>query len=186
MPTYRGTVSCERKGAEQSLYLNMADDPTDTGGSDCSAELWVYHDGVVGDLSLSETEDEEELTRRGPTRLVKEYSESRIDVEISGEQIVDFLYEGVGYLQSMRSGGYARDVLLLSGFITEVGVAGWRGKFRNFDRSVSGPETGSGRISFKLKPAACVKNGCRVRPVIVNTSGAIANYDPTDYTPYTT
>ena len=179
-------VNCERKGAEVSLYLNVGDDPTDAGGSDCGVEVWVFHKGVVGDLNLGETEDEEELTRRDPDSYVKEYSESRIDIEISGEQVVDFDYEGCAYLNSMRSGGYARDVMLLSGYIDEVGVAGWRGKFRNFDRSFTGPESGSGRQTFKLKPAACQKDGCRVRPVRVEVAGEIADYDPTDFTPYTT
>lgn len=170
MPQSANLTLCDQKGLDFSLYLNL--------GNDCSAEAWSFHKGVTGDLSLSETEDEEELSVRDRTQLVKQYTESKIDVEISGEQVVDQLYEGCAFINSARSGGSPIDVALLSGLITDVGSIGWRGKFRNFDRSMSGPEQGAATQTFRLKPAACQVDACKVRPVNIATSGTIANYNP--------
>lgn len=178
MPTELELVDCESKGSEVSLYLNVGDDPTVVGGSTCATEVWIYHKGVVGDLNLGETEDPAEQSTRDPARLVKEYLESKIDLEVTGEQVVSNTYGGNLFINSMRSGGYSRDVMLLDGYITEVGSAGWRGKMRNFDRSIAGPESGPKRQTFKLKPAACVKTTCRVRPVKVSVASTIADYSP--------
>lgn len=166
---------CDKKGSEFSLYLNL--------GNDCSTPAWTYHKGVVGDLNINETEDEEEQSLRDPAQIVKQYVESKIDVEISGEQVVDQLYEGCAFMNSARSNGTAIDVAVLSGRITDVGSVGWRGRFRNFDRSMSGPEQGAPRQQFRLKPASCQVDACKVRPVEIATSGTIADYDPAVYTP---
>jgi hypothetical protein len=175
-------TQCDKKGSEVSLYLNVGDDPSDAGGSDCSVEIWIYHKGVVGDLNCGETEDQEELSNRDPEQIVKQYTESKIDIEISGEQVLDSFYIGCQYLNSMRSGGYARDVMILNGYIDEVGSQGWRGKFRNFDRSFTGPESGPGRQTFMLKPAACVKEGCKVRPVQIEAANTVTDYTPETFT----
>jgi hypothetical protein len=161
---------CDKKGSEVSLYCNF--------GNDCSAPVWSYHKGVSGDLNLGETEDEEELSVRDPAQLVKQYIESKIDVEISGEQVVDQDYEGCAFLNSARSGGTAIDVAFLTGYITEVGNIGWRGRFRNMDRSITGPESGPPKQTFRLKPSACVTDACKVRPVKVATADEIDNYTP--------
>lgn len=167
-------TQCDKKGSECSLYLNVGT---------CATPVWIFHKGVVGDLTLSETENESELSSRDPDILVRQYTEDKIDLEISGEQIVDSDYEGFAFLNSMRSGGQARDVMFLTGYISEVGNVGWRGYMRNFDRTISGPETGAPRQTFRLKPAACTTEECKVRPVKVSVADAIADYDPTVFTP---
>lgn len=164
---------CDKKGSEFSLYLNL--------GNDCSTPVWTFHKGVTGDLSINETEDQEELSVRDPAQVVKQYVESKIDIEISGTQVVDALYEGTRFLNASRSGGYAIDVAVLSGYITDIGSEGWRGRFRNFDRSRTGPETGPPNQTFLLKPAACQSTACVVRPVLIAEAGTIADYDPTVY-----
>lgn len=175
MPQSDQLTKCDKKGSEVSLYCNF--------GQDCTTPVWSYHKGVTGDLNLGETEDEEELSVRDPAQTVKQYVESKIDVEISGEQVVDQDYEGCAFLNSARSGGSPIDVAFLSGYITEVGNVGWRGNFRNFDRSISGPESGPSVQTFRLKPAACVSDACKVRPVEVTVADTIADYDPGDFTP---
>ena len=166
-------TQCDRKGSEGSIYFNAT--------GTCLVPVWIYHKGVVGDLELTETENENENTGRDPAVLVREYTEDRIELEISGQQYIDSDYEGCNYINSMRSGGSSRDILILDGYITEVGVTGWRGKFRNFDRSKSYPESGPPRQQFRLKPAAC--GDCKVRPVKVAVAGTAADYDPSVFTP---
>lgn len=166
-------TQCDKKGSEFSLYLNL--------GNDCSTPVWTFHKGVTGDLTIGEVEDQEELSVRDPAQIVKQYTESKIDVEISGTQVVDALYEGCRFLNAARSGGHAIDVAALSGYITDVGSEGWRGKFRNFDRSRTGPETGAATQTFLLKPAACQTSACRVRPVLIASAGTVGDYDPAVY-----
>lgn len=165
---------CDKKGSEFSLYLNL--------GNDCTTPVWSYHKGATGDLDLGETEDEEELSVRDPSQIVKTYVESKIDVEISGTQVVDQDYEGCAFINSARSGGSSIDVAFLTGYIGDVGSEGWRGKFRNFDRSRSGPESGAPSQTFRLKPAACQLTSCKVRPIRVAVADAVADYDPGTYT----
>jgi hypothetical protein len=167
-------TQCDKKGSEVSLYLNTGT---------CSTPVWIYHKGVVGDLNLSETENENEQSNRDPVQLVRQYTEDKIDLEISGEQVVDQDYEGCAFINAMRSGGSAKDVCFLTGYMSEVGNVGWRGYFRNFDRSVSGPESGPARQTFRLKPSACVLAECKVRPVEVAMADAIADYSPQTFTP---
>lgn len=174
MPQSADLTLCDKKGSEFSLYLNL--------GNDCSTPVWTFHKGVTGDLAINETEDEEELSVRDPAQVVKQYVESKIDVEIAGEQVVDQLYEGCAFVNSARSNGSAIDVAVLSGYITDVGSVGWRGKFRNFDRSMTGPESGAPSQQFRLKPAACQIAACKVRPVEIAVASAIADYNPETYT----
>jgi hypothetical protein len=178
MPGLTDLTNCDKKGSEVSLYYDTADDPTTAGGSSCTTPVWVYHKGITGDLSINDTDDEEELSVRDPDMLYKQYTESKSDLEISGEQVVDPAYEGCIYMVSARPGSFARNFLALTGYLTEVGNVGFKGKFRNFDRSITGPETGAPKQNFKLKPAACVKSGCKITPVKVATASTLANYDP--------
>jgi hypothetical protein len=171
-------TECDKKGSEFSLYLNL--------GNDCSTPVWTYHIGVTGDLNINETEDESEQSVRDPAQLVKQYIESKIDVEISGEQVVDQLYEGCAFLNSARSGGSPVDVAALSGYIDDVGSMGWRGRFRNFDRSMTGPESGAATQQFRLKPAACQTAVCKVRPVMIATADTIGDYNPETFNETTT
>jgi hypothetical protein len=178
MPGLTDLTDCDKKGSEVSLYYDTADDPTTSGGSSCTTPVWVYHKGITGDLSFNETDDEEELSVRDPDMYYKQYSESKSDLEISGEQTVSPTYEGYIYVNSARPGSFARNFLALTGYLTEVGNVGFKGKFRNFDRSITGPETGAPKQNIKLKPAACVKSGCKITPVKVATASTLATYDP--------
>jgi hypothetical protein len=78
----------------------------------------------------------------------------------------------------MRYESFARNVMALTQRLTTVGAVGVRGKMRNFDRTKAGPQSGALSSQFKLRPAACVRSGCRIQPVIVNVSGTAAIYDP--------
>ncbi|GIW60303.1 MAG: hypothetical protein KatS3mg087_1369 [Patescibacteria group bacterium] len=175
MPQSANLTLCDKKGIDFGLYLNL--------NNDCTTPVWSFHKGVTGDLEVSETEDESELTVRDPAQVVRQYVSSRIDVEITGQQVVDQLYEGCAFINSARAGGTPVDVAVLSGPITEVGAMGWRGRFRNFDRSMSGPEQGSATQNFRLKPAACQTDDCKVRPVLISTSGTVGDYNPETFTP---
>lgn len=167
-------TQCDKKGSEGSLYLNTGT---------CATPTWIYHKGVIGDLALSETEAKNELSARDPDQIVKQYTEDKIDLGISGEQVVDQDYEGCAFINSMRSGGSPRDVMFLTGRITDVGSFGWRGYMRNFDRSITAPESGPMRQTFDLAPAACVLAECKVRPVKVAVAAAVIDYDPSVFTP---
>jgi hypothetical protein len=168
-------IACEKKGSEFSMYLNL--------GNDCSTPVWTFHKGIIGDLTITETEDEEERLIRDPSQKVKEFITDRINLEISGTQIVNQLYEGCAFLNSARVGGEAVDVLVLDGPITEVGAAGWRGRWINPERTKEGPQTGGATQNFRLKPAACQVAACKVRPVIVDEADSIDEYDPEVFTP---
>jgi len=178
MPGATELINCDKKGSEVSLYYDTADDPAAVGGSNCATPVWVFHKGITGDLSINETEDEEELSVRDPDQLYKQYTESKADLEISGEQAVEPGYEGYIYLNSARTGSYARNILILTGYLTELLNVGFRGKFRGFDRSITGAESGPAKQNFKLKPAACVKSGCKITPVKTAAAGTITTYDP--------
>lgn len=178
MPGETDLTNCDKMGSEVSLYYDTADDPTTAGGSTCTTPVWVYHKGVTGDLSINETADEEELSVRDPDQIYKQYAESKHDLEVSGEQTVDPAYEGYIYLNSMRARSFARNILILTGYLTELKNVGFKGKFRNFDFSITGPETGASKQNFKLKPAACVKSGCKITPVKTAAAGSVATYDP--------
>lgn len=164
-------TKCSRRGRELTLYFN-----TGTVG----APVWVEHLAIIGDLTISEVEDDEELETRSTTKLIKEYIEGNIDVNITGEQTVDEEYEGYLFLYSMRAGGSARDVMVITGPIDTDGVVGWRGKMFNKDRSITGGATGGMNATFSLRPAACTDTP--VRPVKLASSTA-SDWDPTTYTP---
>jgi hypothetical protein len=173
---------CDQKGSEMSLYYDNADDPSISGGSSCTTPTWVFNKAITGDMSIGETEDENELSSRDPDMTYKQYSESKPDLEITGELLVDPNYDGFVYMNAMRAGSYGRNILVLTTYISNVGAIGFKGKFRNFDRTISGPEQGAGKQTFKLKPAACVKAGCKITPVEVAVANAVATYDPGAYT----
>lgn len=175
-------VQCEANGNEMSLYYDTADDPSIAGGSQCTTPTWVFNKAVTGDMQINDTESPEEKTSRDPTVKYKQYLESQPDLEISGELIVDGGYDGFRYLNSMRSESFARNILALTQRLTTVGALGFKGKMRNFDRSLAGPQSGSLSQQFKLQPAACVRAGCVIIPVQVAISGTAATYDPGVFT----
>lgn len=172
MPLSATIAECQNKGKDMVLYYNT--------GS-CLIPVWVEHIGIVGDLTLAEADDEEEVQRRRSTSNVKVYVPGLTDVGITGTQITDGNYEGNAFLNSMRLGGSPRDVLVLTDDIGTVGAYGWRGKMYNLDRGISGPYSGEQEQNFNLKPAACAD--CDVRPVKVAVAAAAADYDPTTFTP---
>jgi hypothetical protein len=173
-------TDCDRSGSEAMIYYNSVD--TGDPAYDCDTPVWVPHTGIKGDIELSETESEQEQSLRDPDQLVRQYTEDKIDLEISGEQVDSIQYDGCITFNAMRARAGSRDIMILSGAITEVNVSGWRGRFRNFDRSKSFPNSGSATQKFKLKPAACIDVGCKVRPVLVSAANVITDYDPATWT----
>ena len=170
-------LTCANDGGVFSVYFNP--------GGDCTTPAWSFHKGIKGDIGLNETDEEIEQSDRDPANWVKVYLQGKTDVEISGTQNVDQLYEGCAFFNSSRWKGQPIDVLILSGPITRVGVVGWRGKWNNFDRSAESPDGSPPSQNFKLKPAACQITACKVRPVKVAIANAIVDYTPNTYTPTT-
>jgi hypothetical protein len=177
-------TQCEKSGVEVSIYYDTADNPSIAGGSSCTTPTWVFHKGITGDITITETEGEEELSSRDPSLKYRQYSESRADLEVSGEQMVDTLYEGFIFINSMRAGSYARNMLVLTGYLSDLNNVGFRGKWRNFDRTISGPETGPQKQTFKLKPASCVKSGCYITNVKTGVANSTVAYDPGIFAEY--
>jgi len=169
MTTTAIPVNCDLRGMDAVLYYNTGDDDT---------QVWVEHLGIIGDLTCSETEDENELTTRNRARSVKEYTQGDTDINITGTQTMDPLYQGWQVLYSMRTHGEPYDVMFLNQPISEVGATGWRGKMRNFDRTWNAPATGSQTQNFSLRPAAC--SDTPVRPVQISTPDTVATFDPTE------
>jgi len=163
---------CVNPGKDMTLYYNVGT---------CGSPIWVEHLGVTGDLSLNEEDEEQAVQRRRASSRVNEFNPGNTDVSISGQQMTDSNYEGNAFLNSMRAGGTPREVLILTAPIAVVGAMGWRGKFWNFNRSISGPISGEQEQQFSLKPAACTD--CPVKTVKVATTNVAADFDPTSFTP---
>jgi hypothetical protein len=160
--------SCDLRGMDACLYFNVGDDDT---------EVWVEHIGLTGDLTCTETEDENELSTRNRNRVVKEYTEGDTDIAITGTQVMDPEYIGWQVLYSMRTNGAPYDVMFLTQPISDIGGVGWRGKMRNYDRTFNAPATGSQTQNFSLKPAACTD--VSVRAVKVDAEDTPTDFDPT-------
>lgn len=169
MATTATPTMCDRRGKDMTLYLNNGTTET---------PVWIQHLGLTGDITVTETEDEEQIDIRSNTRYVKEYIEGDIELTIAGTQMVDEDYEGYLFLYSMRVGGDSKDVMVLTNTIDVDGAVGWRGKMRNKDRSITGASTGGMSANYSLRPAACTD--LSVRPVKIDT-GAPADWDPTEY-----
>ena len=166
-----GTPQQCKKGTKLKLYYNTGTD---------AAQVWVLHEGMVEDLTLGETEEENEVNDRREDREVKEYSEGEVEVSITGTQLTDPEYEGWQFLNSMRSGGSPGDVMCLTDTMDIVGAYGWRGHMRNFDRTFNGPRQGNQTNAVSLKPAAqCTADHVGVRPVKIATADTVTDFDPT-------
>ena len=161
--------NCDLRGMDMVLYFNMGDDDT---------PIWVEHEGLTGDITVAETEDENELSTRRRNRVVKEYTEGDTDIAITGTQVMDPLYIGWQYLYSARTNGEAKDFMVLTQPLSEVGAVGWRGMMRNYDRTFNGPAQGSQNQNFNLKPSACTT--VPVRSVMVSEEDTAADWDPTE------
>jgi len=170
--TTTNLTTCNKQGSDLSLYYNTGT---------CDTPVFVYHKGIIGDMTVNETDDENELTVRNPAVKHKEYTAGKMDLGISGEQALDTQYEGYSFLESMRASGTPGDVLILTGLISVVGSQGWRGKWHNFDRTKNGPIAGAATVAFSLKPAAC--SDCAVRPVQVAVANAVATFNPGTFVP---
>lgn len=175
MPLTATPQDCEKRGQELTLYYNVGDEET---------PVWVEHVGIVGDLTMTETEELNQRNPRRSSRRTNEYSEGEVEVSISGTQVTDPLYEGWAMLYKARKGGTPVDVMCLSGLITEVGATGWRGMVRNGDRTWNGPETGGMTSNFNLQPAACAD--VAMREVQIQTPGTVEDFDPTSVTTVST
>lgn len=175
--TTANLMLCNRKGREMALYYDTAN------AVDCATPVWVFNKAVTGDLDVNDTADKEEQTSRDPAVKYKQYSQSQPDLEITGEMFIDPLYEGYSYLSSMKVTGSPKNILVLTFGINVVGSVGYKGKFNNYDGSMKGPESGPGRTTFSLAPAACVNSGCNITTVEVAVAAAIVNYDEGTFVP---
>lgn len=175
MATSTDLKDCAIKGSEMSLYYDTAD--IASGSNNCATPVWVLNKAVVGDLEIGHTSDKEEQTVRDPAVKFKQYTHSKPDLEITGEMVIDPQYEGYSYFQSMSAHGKPKNILALTSYLTTVGAFGFKGKFSNFDLSMSGPETGNGRTQFSLAPAACVASGCIVVGTKVASASTLSAYD---------
>jgi hypothetical protein len=146
----------------------------------CLVPVWAEHSGVVGDLTLGITDDEEELIRRSSTANFKEYIPGRTDISITGNQIPDGNYDGNAAFNSAIKDSGAIDLLVMTDDVDTLYAYGVRGKFYNFDRSINAPAQGEMEQAFSFKPAACAD--CPVRYVRVSVEGTAADWDPTDFT----
>lgn len=163
-------LNCDVRGMEMTLYFNSGDVDT---------PVWVEHLGITGDLTIGETEDEEEVARRSRDRAVKEYGSGETDLSITGTQVVDPEYIGFQVLYAARTNGEPQDLMVLTQPIDTAGAVGWRGKFWNKDRTFNGPTTGSQTQAFNLRPAAC--NDTPVRNVKISAANTPDfEYDPTE------
>ena len=161
--------ACELPGSNMTIYYDTA--------NDCDTPVWVEHVGIDGDLTINDEDDQNRVARRGTAHGIKEYSSGDTELEIEGQQVPDFSYEGFQRIIYARKGGPAQHFLILSDKITVVGAFGYRGKWKNFRRNHSGPNEGQQEYSFLLKPAAC--SDCNVRPVQIAVASTPADYDPT-------
>lgn len=162
-------LNCGIRGLEMTIYINSGDDET---------PVWFKHLGITGDLTISETEEDEELSVRDRDRATKQYIQGETDINVGGTQVMDPEYIGFQYFYSMRTHGTPKDIMVLNAPITDVGAIGWRGMFLNKDRTFNGPATGAATQAFMLKPAACTETP--VRPVKVTADGVTEDYDPTE------
>ena len=168
MPTTEIT-SCQNDGDQMKLYYNLS--------GDCAAPVWVEHVGIINDLNLNDTDDQQQVNRRGSINSIKEYNPGDTELEVSGTQIVQGNYQGFQVINSAKKGGVARHFMILTGPISEVNSIGYAGLFYNFERSISGPGDGEQEASFLLKPAACASDDCKVKAVKVLSAGTAADWN---------
>lgn len=171
MPLATTLTDCQNDGSDFVTYYNVG-----TAGT----PIWVEHLGIIGDLTLSITDDENASTRRNSTSNFKEYLPGRTDVAFTGQQIVEGNYEGNAAFNSAIKDGTPLDLLLLTDDVDTAYAYGLRGQFYNFDRSISAPGEGEMEQSFNFKPAACATTP--VHYVKVAVAGTAAVWDPTDVT----
>lgn len=163
-------TECQNEGEDMSLYYNLS--------GDCDTPVWVQHVGIIGDLNLGDTDDENQVNRRGGNAL-KKYKPGKTDVNPTGTQIVQANYQGYQVIVSAKKGGSPRHMMILTNTIDTVNAVGYSGLWYNFDRSISGPAEGEQEASFSLKPAACVSDACEVKAVKVLSASTASDWDQT-------
>ena len=171
MPLTTTITDCQHDGSEFICYYNVGT---------ASVPIWVEHQGLIGDLNLGMTDDENESTRRSTTSNFKEYLPGKTDAVFSGQQITDGNYEGNAAFNSAVKDGDPIDLLILTDDVDTAYGYGLRGEFYNFDRSISAPASGEQEQSFSFKPAACPTTA--VRYVQVASAGTASDFDPTTIT----
>jgi hypothetical protein len=167
MPATATPLNCNARGMEMTLYYNTGDSET---------PVWVEHLGITGDLTISEVEDDEEITSRNRERQTKQYVAGETDVNITGTQIMDPAYQGWQTLYSARTHGNPIDIMILTSPMDVIDSVGWRGYVWNKDRTFNGPGTGAQTQAFSLRPAACTDTP--LRPVKVTGIDVVEDYDP--------
>ena len=163
-------VDCQYDGSNARLYYNLS--------GDCASPVWVEHVGIIGDLTIGDTDDEQQVNRRG-ARKIKVYNPGDSDITVSGNQIPQANYQGFQVINAAKGGGNPRHFMVLTGPVSSVNSFGYSGKFFNFDRSVSAPGEGEMEAAFNLKPAACVETACEVKAVKVLSAGTAADWNQT-------
>lgn len=163
-------TECQNDGDEMRLYYNLS--------GDCDTPVWVEHVGIIGDLDIADTDEENLLNRRGGNSI-KKYNPGKTDLAITGKQVVQGNYQGFQVINAAKKGGDPRHLMILTNPIDNVNAIGYAGSWYNFDRSISGPAEGEQEASFNLKPAACVADECEVKAVKVLVGGTAADWDQT-------
>lgn len=169
MPASTTITECQNDGSDMRLYYDIS--------GTCATPVLVEHVGIIGDLNVPDTDDENQVNRRGDSGTIKKYNPGDTDVSITGTQIVAGNYEGFLAITKAKKGGSPGIFLVLTGPVSEVNAIGYFGKWYNFDRSISGPAEGEQEASFNLKPAAC--SDCEVRAVKVAVADTAADWDQT-------
>ena len=162
-------TECQNDGDKMKLYYSLS--------GDCDSPVWVEHVGIINDLNLADTDDEQQVNRRGSVNSIKKYNPGDTDLAVTGTQIVQGNYQGFQVLNSAKKGGAPRHLMILSGALSDVNSIGYAGHWYNLDRSISGPAEGEQEGSFNLRPAACVVEECEVKAVKVLVSGTAADWD---------
>jgi hypothetical protein len=161
-------VKCDAQGSELSLYIDTA---TGTAGP----PVYVFHEGVEGDLTFNDTDAEDEYNPRSGEAVFVEYTPGKTTLSIEGTQSTDMTYIGNAYLNDMGSVGEAKNILALTSPLDVEDGVGYQGYFWNFNKTLNGPNTGRSNQNFSLKPAACSLGP--VRYVRTNASAGIEDWD---------
>lgn len=161
-------TQCQYNGSDARLYYNLS--------GDCNNPVWVEHVGIVGDLTLTDTDDQQQVVRRGGGSI-KTYNPGDTEISIAGTQVPQVNYQGFQAITSAKKGGSPRHFMFLTGPIATVNSFGYSGQFYNFERSVSAPGEGEMEQSFELRPAACVLDECEVKAVKVLSGGTASDWN---------
>ena len=74
MPISTTITECTNDGSNMRLYYNIS--------GDCATPVYVEHVGIVGDLQITDTSDENQLMRRGSLGTIKTFNPGDEDVSV--------------------------------------------------------------------------------------------------------